>query len=475
MNEIQKSVLQRHYKQLSDDIMMTEDLLATLFTRKVFERGMIETIKAEKTPTDQVYKMLSMLPKRGPDAFDIFVDIVKDEYPWLAAMLETSLKNETESMLQLQRQNSLLNLRCTSATTTSQKIENQSQVDGTTPRPLEVNADPDIKTKVGTFIHKQFGQSKRISQQDKKIMEKWLSEQLQAERKIRAKKSSISTEEEMQDRSACTSPDPIQGDLQKVYNKVRDENLSDLLNSAHASKHFEGENESKGSDEIDASFKNDTPMDMATVVTKLDMEIDKLINRMNHMEGLLTQCHYILGDPDRKQKLPTLIKDSQMEGKQFERELNKEKAKTEKMLHELYDYCKSINKLENVRQQQRTNIEKNSEEIERLKAENAVLREKCTMLETVNNKHLEKEKTLNNLKKMVDDLRSSHTNLADENANYRINYGTNALRNNRRLGGRNAVIRRGSTVAETMTTTVRKPVTKQVLNTNRRSKPLSRI
>jgi hypothetical protein len=56
---------------------------------------------------------------------------------------------------------------------------------GTTPRPLEVNADPDIKTKVGTFIHKQFGQSKRISQQDKKIMEKWLSEQLQAERKIR--------------------------------------------------------------------------------------------------------------------------------------------------------------------------------------------------------------------------------------------------------------------------------------------------
>ncbi|XP_045181591.2 keratin, type II cytoskeletal 75-like [Mercenaria mercenaria] len=465
MNEIQRSVLQRHYKQLSDDIMMTEDLLAALFTRKVFERGMIETIKAEKTPTDQVYKMLSMLPKRGPDAFDIFVDIVKDEYPWLAAMLETSLR--TESQMQLSRQNSLLNLGCTSAT--------ETQLDGCTLRqPLEVNADSDVKTKVGTFIHKQFGQSKRISQQDKKVMEKWLLEQIQSERKSRAKKSSISTEEETQDRSACTSPDPIQGDLQKVYNKVRDENLSDLLNSVHANKHFEGDNETKDSDEIDASFKNNTPMDLSTVVSKLDGEIDKLINRMNHMEGLLTQCHYILGDPDRKQKLPTLIKDSQVASKQFEKDLNKEKAKTEKMLHELYDYCKSINRLENVRQQQRLTIEKNTEEIEKIRAENAVLREKCTMLETVNNKHMEKEKTLNNLKKMVDDLKSSHTNLADENANYRINYGTGALRNNRRVGVRN-VTRRGSTVADTMVTTNRKPATKQVFTSSRRTKPLSRF
>lgn len=49
MNEAQKSVLQRHYKQLTDDILMTEELLAALFTRKVFERGMIETIKVTQS------------------------------------------------------------------------------------------------------------------------------------------------------------------------------------------------------------------------------------------------------------------------------------------------------------------------------------------------------------------------------------------------------------------------------------------
>lgn len=41
-----------------------------------------------------VYKMLEMLPKRGPDAFDHFVDIIQNDYPWLAATLQSSLKSE---------------------------------------------------------------------------------------------------------------------------------------------------------------------------------------------------------------------------------------------------------------------------------------------------------------------------------------------------------------------------------------------
>lgn len=50
--------------------------------------------QAEKTEGDMVYKMLEMLPKRGPDAFDHFVDIIQNDYPWLAATLQSSLKSE---------------------------------------------------------------------------------------------------------------------------------------------------------------------------------------------------------------------------------------------------------------------------------------------------------------------------------------------------------------------------------------------
>lgn len=470
MNEAHKTVLQRHFKQLVEGIMMSESLYAALFQRKVFEREMLEAIRAEKTPTEQAYKMLSMLPKRGPEAFDTFVDIIKTDYPWLAAMLMTDVKAETE--LFLSRQNSLVNL-CVNCGNGGQKPE--SQTDGATPRlVLDIQADPDIKTRVGTFIHKQFGQSKRISQQDKKSMEKWLSEQIQTERKFWKKKETISlSDEETQDSSSCTSPEPIDDDLKRIFNKVRDENLSDFLNSEHASKQLDAKTEENGSDQIDSTTDKEIE-DIPKVVVKLEEEIDKLINRMNEMEGLLTQCHYILGDPDRKHKLSTLVKDSNYEKKQAERELTKEKEKSEKMLSELYDYCKNINRLEQVRQHQRHDLEKKTEEIEKLQRENVILQEKCKMLEEVNNRHIEKEKTLNNLKKMVDDLRMSHTNLADENANYRINYGTNALSRKRPI---RTVSRRGSTMVESTTPGMaRKPTTRPVLaTTNRRSRPMNRF
>ena len=39
-------------------------------------------------PRDKVYKMLELLEKRGPRAFDNFVWILKENYEWLAKDLE---------------------------------------------------------------------------------------------------------------------------------------------------------------------------------------------------------------------------------------------------------------------------------------------------------------------------------------------------------------------------------------------------
>ena len=57
-----------------------------------------------------------------------------------------------------------------------------------------------------------------------------------------------------------------------------------------------------------------------------------LINRMNEMEGMLTQCYYILGDPDRKRRLTDLVKDVQYSSKQHEKELRGEKNKVRSAL-----------------------------------------------------------------------------------------------------------------------------------------------
>lgn len=251
---------------------------------------------------------------------------------------------------------------------------------------------------------------------------------------------------------------------------MRDENLSDIVDNEHSGK--QSEDTELGSDEVDGSNHSDNET-LGRTVLRLENEVDKLINRMNHLEGLITQCHYILGDPDRKRKLPNLVKDAQYERKQFEKDLNTEKQKSEKMLTELYDYCKSINKLENVRQQQRTEIERLSEELEVIKRENAVIQTKCRTLEEANMRHMEKEKTLQNLRKMVDDLKSSHTNLADENANYRMNYG--AGKTSRKVGRNNVnSLRRGSTVdGVSAANSLRKPGTKPMMfASNRRTKPI---
>ncbi|XP_052763434.1 uncharacterized protein LOC128205661 [Mya arenaria] len=484
MNEAQRSVLQRHLKTLGDNIMLTEELLAAMYQRKLFEWNMIETIKAEKTHTDQLYKMLNMLPRRGPEAFDNFIDILKPDYPWLASALESTYK---EMDLSLPRQGSMVCV-CTCGSLSARESgpltsRGDTQVDGPypLPKPLpDIPADTDVKAKVGMFIHKQFGHSKRVSQQDKKSMERWLAEQIQQERRTRSSKPcSVSEEPDMSEKEAITGPvsvaDHIHDDLKKIFNKVKDENLSDLLNSEYAHKNAisdSGAGAESGSDEIDANI-NQNIVDIGKFAEKLEDEIDMLINRMNEMEGLLTQCHYILGDPDRKRRITDLVKDVQYTAKQSEKELRKEKSKSEKMLNELYDYSKQINKLEMKRELMRQENEKLTEEREKLKRENAVIRDKCDKLEVASLQHLEKEKTLQNLKKMVDELKANQFQSTDDSPNFR---GIGNTRTNTKRTPR-VQNRKGSTVDLSVPGTVRSRTQArgQLFNTRKRTIPINRF
>lgn len=45
MNEAQRSVLQRHFRQLASDLILTEDFIGMLYQHRIFERNMIEIIK----------------------------------------------------------------------------------------------------------------------------------------------------------------------------------------------------------------------------------------------------------------------------------------------------------------------------------------------------------------------------------------------------------------------------------------------
>lgn len=293
-------------------------------------------------------------------------------------------------------------------------------------------------------------------------------------KKVTPSSSSIDEMPETTERGSCTSPMPLHDDLRRVYHKLRDENYSDSLCNT--------DRRDNGSDEVDGGGDTDNdimPTDLTRVVAKMESEIDTLINRVNELEGKITQCHYILGDPDKKQRLPNLVKDVKYKSKQFENEINKEKEKSEKMLTELYDYCKSINKLEQLRTQQRYQLEKKVEEIEELKAKNNEITDEIKTLKAAEKQHLEKEKTLENLRKMVQDLKNNHNSLVDENTTYRSNVGgsLNGLgpKGFRRPFNRTQN-RRGSIVdGNSIIGSFRKTTTKTSLNTRTRKPAVPRF
>ena len=314
-------------------------------------------------------------------------------------------------------------------------------------------SDPDIKGVVGTYIHKHFGQSKRISQTDKKSMEKFLSDQLQKERKrLKSQMTVISDEgQDTVDAACSTSPSPgeklILEETDRLHSKVRAKNDSEKFR-------FDNDTNNNREEESPCSTPD------YTMIQKLEKQVDVLIQRITKYEEVISQSYYILGETDFKHSLTGLLKDLKMSYQRKEKELSKEKAKIEDMLTELYDYSKTINKLEMNAQTQRHQTLANEEEIQRLRNENAVLADKCKNLEAINAQHAEKEKTLENLKLMVENLKSS-SRAIDENANVRNTRQETQQRTNRRPMYRTG--RRGS-IETHVNTNIRRSVSKPTLN-----------
>ncbi|XP_005107429.2 uncharacterized protein LOC101846089 [Aplysia californica] len=169
MNEGQRAALKRYHQRLAEDIIVSEDLLGELYQVGIFEKGMIDMIRAERA-SDQVHKLLVLLPKRGPEAFERFVAVIERDYPWLAtALLSAPTKTAAPAT------ESLTHSRHTALGHHSKPLSSSTPA-------LQDGVDGDIKKLVAAFIHRQFGQSKRISEKDKKSLEKFVNGQIQRER-----------------------------------------------------------------------------------------------------------------------------------------------------------------------------------------------------------------------------------------------------------------------------------------------------
>lgn len=134
MHAFEKLALERHSLELINDI----DCSLPLFIGKCLQCGLltaelIEQIKAKKTRAKRIQKLLQIIPRRGPHAFDNFINVIKDTYPWLAEKLRKTLN------------------------TIKTEPEFQS-----------------LKDRVDSYVHEYFGTSKRLCEDDKNKIKQFL-------------------------------------------------------------------------------------------------------------------------------------------------------------------------------------------------------------------------------------------------------------------------------------------------------------
>lgn len=147
--------------------------------------------------------------------------------------------------------------------------------------------------------------------------------------------------------------------------------------------------------------------------------INELLERVCSLEDQITQCYNILGHADGNTSLASLLRNYTVEQRNREREYNDMVKKNEKLLHDLYDYSKKCCKLREENNETITELGKNEKEIERLREENQDLIIKLEdQRETnlrIHRQQLEKEKTLLDLKAIMETLQSSQEKMVEEN------------------------------------------------------------
>lgn len=85
MDDKHREILRRQRYNLRRDLEVMK-LLPKLFS--VLDPEDEEEVKAEATRRKKVEKLLDILPKKGPEAFDVFVKGLLETQPFLAAPLQ---------------------------------------------------------------------------------------------------------------------------------------------------------------------------------------------------------------------------------------------------------------------------------------------------------------------------------------------------------------------------------------------------
>ncbi|KAK6168179.1 hypothetical protein SNE40_022057 [Patella caerulea] len=390
MNAIQKSVLKRQTPKIADGIIMNEDILSALLANEIFQSSMIDIIRAESTPTNRAYKMLELLPKRGPEAFSGFIDIIQKDYPWLA----TSLQSEVDHIMS--------GLPDQIDGKPKARLYSSDYDEGSSKK--SENVLNDIRKKVRTFVHKQFGQSKKLAEKDKKLITNWMTDQITNER---LRLQSISASESCNDHESDPEDDKynqsrVQDELYKLHLKLepfllRKDDTESMSRNSH---HIEDMTFSLLSEELDQ---------VCLILCHLQDEIDASLDQFE-------SCV-------RDKGLQVLVESLILKYNNQNESLDKEGKRNTELMNDLSEYSEEIHKLETERANMRRQIDFMHKDLSLLRHDKFKAQEDVKHLNNKNHQHIQ---TIDNLESKIQELQSSKS--TKDKSSYRFEHSQSPVR-----------------------------------------------
>ncbi|OWF44624.1 uncharacterized protein LOC110458098 [Mizuhopecten yessoensis] len=389
MNDAQRAVLQKHHVEIARDIIVTEVFLGECFQNRLFDNHLIDIIRNDSSPS---YKLLNLLPTRGPDAFDRFLRIIEPEYHWLVTTLQDSLDKELSKP----------------STRPSVILPKLDTAEGgfASPRLLSLGSPTDeeeemsdVRSRVTTFMSRNFGLNRKLSQADKRAIEQFITDQAKIECvKQRTLSASTANEDEIESSDVFELSEIVKKNLFDCYIKM----------NVHMKALYVGD---------DKVFDDSNPgvTESAMTFNLIQQQIDAVLNRLEKVEDQISQCYDTLSDTERTEPLSKHIDRLVIQLISNEQLLDDERKKTEKMTDEFYILSMKYKKLLQNSQLKDVELEVKKNQVTNLQREVIALQKEVDRLEGVHKIHLEKEKTLANLKEMVEGLKTSQRTIQEEN------------------------------------------------------------
>ncbi|KAL8619315.1 hypothetical protein ACOMHN_056959 [Nucella lapillus] len=289
-----------------------------------------------------------------------------------------------------------------------------------TPGVLE-GCDGDIKKIVASFVHRQFGQSKRISEKDKMAVERFVSEQLWGKSVWGWGGGGMCLvggvygkleEEEVGDEEVFEAVE-VQDHLFRIHLKIKphlhDPDLptpSPLPEGDH--NNIDNNSSSSNNNIIIINSgcggirERLLPDDLSFEI--IHKEMDRLCLKLRTLEDQVRQSMGHFKAEVQETSLPELVGRMHQVLRKQQTELEETENHNRRLLDEVHRYSDHIEKLEKERKDYRAQVNVLHQDMAKLRQEKKSLQERFWDLEQSHKERLEKESTLDNLRLMVRDL-----------------------------------------------------------------------